>query len=702
MDGLGDYMMKTKKIRISRKWAIYKNWPVLLSAKILKETEKAYYLFGKAILDPSFGICSRCGRTLTHPGSIKLGIGPECLKNWGLREQILQNLSPEEIEQAKTKISHRKVEGWIPKSQVEYMEDDPSTVITIPENHPMLKKDECKRKAYLQGSKMIIEFPYNKDDLFRVRTLYNRRFDNQKKVWIAPPIIENIEKLKNWGFELSQDLLKIISTVNGRQASEMAEIEVNGLKKDLYPFQKKGVAFIEERGGKALVADEMGLGKTIQALAWLQLHPELRPAVIIVPASLKLNWNKEIKETITKNCKTLILNGKNTHPIDTNTNIIIINYDILFEKKVEKFENPKAKKKKAKIDPNKGWLKELMRIRPKVLILDECHLIKNNTALRTEAVKILAKGIPHILGLSGTPIVSRPAELYNAIKLINPYLFPSWWKFAHRYCGARHNGFGWDFSGASNTDELHEKLTKSIMIRRLKRDVLSDLPDKIRSFVPMEISNDKEYEEAEQNLIDWLRKNQGEEKAERADNAETLVRIEVLKQLAVKGKLKRVIEWIKDFVESDGKLVVFATHKNVIDSIYESFKKTAVKVDGSVSGTNRQEAVEEFQNNSKIRLFVGNIKAAGVGITLTAASSVAFIELPWTPGELDQAEDRCHRIGQKDSVNIYYLLAQGTIEEEIAYLLDSKRKILDSILDGKVTDEKSLLTELINSFTKKN
>jgi SNF2 family DNA or RNA helicase len=369
-----------------------------------------------------------------------------------------------------------------------------------------------------------------------------------------------------------------------------------------------------------------------------------------------------------------VLSGTATQPIN-DPNIVIINYDIL-----------------------EDWLEVLLGIHPQVLVIDECHLIKNGKAKRTKATIALGKAVPHVIALSGTPVINRPIEVYNALRLVNPTLFPNFWDFAQKYCGARHNGFGWDFRGASNTEELHKILSTTVMIRRLKSEVLQDLPDKIRTSLPFEISNLSEYQEAEANFTEWLLQERGEESVEKASRANMLVKIEALKQLAVKGELSQALEWVENFIETDGKLVVFAVHREVVDTLYSKFKDVAVKVDGSVSGEDRDKAVQEFQNNDKIRLFVGNIKAAGVGLTLTAASSVAFLELPWTPGELDQAEDRVHRIGQRESVNIYYLLANGTIEEKIASMLDRKRRVVDAVIDGKETEQESLLTELINAY----
>lgn len=370
-----------------------------------------------------------------------------------------------------------------------------------------------------------------------------------------------------------------------------------------------------------------------------------------------------------------LLSGRKPYPV--NNEILIINYDVL-----------------------DAWADSL---NPSVLIADECHYFKNNRARRTKAVKKLKKKSDHFIPLSGTPIVNRPIEFYNALNMVEPGLFPSFWKYAQKYCGATHNGWGWDFTGATNTEELHT-LIQSIMIRRKKEDVLKDLPAKVRSIVPLELSKKdrQEYASAANNIIRWIRENEGKAQAEKAKQAEVLVSINKLKQLAVKGKIKACIDWIKNFIEVDGKLVVFADNHWVIDKLMEEFKDVAVKLDGRNDQTSRNEAVELFQNSEQCRLFVGNMKAAGVGITLTAASNTCFIQFGWTPGDHQQAEDRVHRIGQEaNSVNAYYLIAPGTIEEDIAQLIDKKSRVLDSVLDGKEADQSSLLSELLANILEK-
>ena len=682
--------MKTYKINIKAGFAQRNKLPTAFLGKVLVKTQRAVYVYGHGSREAlQTGRCCACGRELTHPVSITLGIGPICGEHfWDW--DLVGGFSEENVERLKKEIGSlmesMKVDTWMPRSVIISAEETDAE-IQIPSAHPMLEKKETKPEIKKEarmirfgndgtGSYGIkITFPYNPNDVLKVKTLEDRRFQSVEKYWTAALTAKNIEDLKEWGWEIDPKLIEWMSKSKVNVEEIQDDLEIPGLKMELFPFQKRGVAFIEKKEGNALIADEMELGKTAQALAWLQLHPEIRRTVIVVPASLKLNWKREAEMWLDGDRIIQILSGKDPERIYGQ--ILIINYDVL-----------------------SSWLSTLLGFDPQLVIADEVHYAKNNKAIRTKALKKLAQQVPHFLGLSGTPIVNRPVEFLNAIKLVDSTLFPNNWHYLKRYCGAYQTRYGWDLSGAHHTEELHEILTNSIMIRRKKADVLKDLPDKIRSFIPMELDNTTDYRSAEFNFIDFVKERKGATAAARASNAETLAKIEALKQLAVEGKLNQAIAWIKEFLEVEGKLVVFAVHKAVIDRLMIEFKNFAVKVDGSVTGPNRQLAVDTFQNDPKIQLFVGNIKAAGVGITLTASSNVAFLELPWTPGDLSQAEDRCHRIGQKDAVNIHYLLAQGTIEEDIAELLDKKRKVLDSVLDGEIPEQDSLLLSIMNKYEK--
>ncbi len=427
------------------------------------------------------------------------------------------------------------------------------------------------------------------------------------------------------------------------------------------PYQLKAVRKIEHFNGRALLADEMGLGKSIEALLWIKKHPKRKPIVVVCPASLKWMWEDFAHHILKTRCE--VLNGR-TPPkmrkklLESNHPFIIINYEILSD-----------------------WKKYLKKLKPKIIIIDEIHYIKNHKAKRTRAIRSLVKKITYVIGISGTPLLSRPSELWNTLKLIRPDIFKSKLLFTIRYCNRKWTNFGWDISGATHLDELHAKLNSTMMIRRLKKDVLKELPEKTRYVIPFEIER-KEYDEAANNFIKWLSK-KSISKAKRAARAQHLVKMGYLKRLAAKHKMKMVIQWIDDFLEeNDGKLVLFCVHRDIVKILHDKYKDISVTIVGGIPQAKRKTAVHSFQKNPKIRIFIGNIKAAGIGITLTAASSLAFIELGWTPGELTQAEDRIHRIGQKNAANIYYLVAKDTVEEHLCRLLQRKQKILSATLDG--------------------
>jgi len=439
---------------------------------------------------------------------------------------------------------------------------------------------------------------------------------------------------------------------------------------------------------------------TLQSIGYLQLkREEAFPAVIVVPASVKLSWKREIETWMSKTTVS-VLNGRpDDQTFIEDAQIYIVNYDILANQDEIKERTVFGRKKKVKA-PKKftGWQDHLLEINPKTLICDECHYLKNMKSKRYKAVNRISKACKKIIMLSGTIIENRPIELYPALEMIDKTLFTSFKAYKKRYCGETYNGFGYTYKGSSNELELNEKLTKSIMIRRLKKDVAKFLPPKQRIIVPLELDNRAEYERCQEDTIAFIQEHAGTEAAARASRAKVLTQMEKLKQLAVKGKIKMCIKWIDDFIDEE-KLVVFCTHTNVIKQLVSKFKSECVYIDGSVSQKDRQKAVDKFQTDPDCRLFVGNLKAAGVGITLTAASATATIELGWVPGLHDQAEDRVNRIGQEaSSISAYYLLADDTIDIDVAKMLDSKRKMITGVLDGTKVEEDDLLIELMKKY----
>ena len=445
-------------------------------------------------------------------------------------------------------------------------------------------------------------------------------------------------------------------------------------------YQRIGVRRMQRKfRGRALLADEMGLGKSAQALWWIQKYLLKGLVIIVCPASLKWNWQNEAMKHIQMD--SLILEGTKPYDISEMGSIprlVIINYDILHH-----------------------WLQYLKKLRPRLIICDEIHKLGNRKTIRTKSVMKLCRGVRHLIFLSGTPLTNRPAELWPTLNILKPSLFPSFFSYAMRYCNPQKTPWGWQFKGAKNLDELHSILNEEIMIRRRKADVLGELPNKTRTIVPITLKNRKEYDLAVRDFIKWLRKKSAR-KALRAKKALKLVKLGYLKRLAGILKLQYTLEWIDEFLEeNDGKLIVFGVHQAVLEAIYEKYKHIAVLVDGGVTGHKRQQMFDTFTHNPKIRLFIGNINAAGVGWNGTAASTVVFAEIAWTPGEHTQAEDRIHRIGQEHGAMIYYLVAKQTIEEDLIQIIQEKQKVLDAALDGgKVEDTLDIFDQLLSTYTK--
>jgi len=456
------------------------------------------------------------------------------------------------------------------------------------------------------------------------------------------------------------------------------------------PYQKKGIRGIEKFNGRMILADEMGLGKTFQVLRWFmkkrKRDKHLGPAIVVCPASVKYTWEREIQKHTNLRCK--VLEGRKPpkrlrfgimHPIT------IINYDILG-----------------------AWLPYLHSLAPEVVFLDEVQYIKNIESQRTRHTFDLCQDVPHIIGMSGTPLTNRPRELWPILSMLRPKVFDSFWSFGTRFCRPEKKRWGWTWDGADNLGQLNKLLRRTCMIRRLKKNVLKDLPAKTRTVIPLPITNRKEYLRATHNFMDWL----GEKsklRAIKAKKAQAMVKGGYLKRLAAELKLKAVYEWIDNFLDStDEKLVVFGLHKPILRPLRERYHENSVIVDGRVKGRKRRRAIDQFVSDKDIRLFIGQIKATGVGVDglQGAASNIAIIELPWAPADLTQVEDRLHRIGQSNAVNCYYLVAQDTIEERLCRIIQDKQDVLGAILDntsegGDLQVFDLLMEELLNASANK-
>jgi len=417
-----------------------------------------------------------------------------------------------------------------------------------------------------------------------------------------------------------------------------------------------------------ILADDMGVGKTTEAVI-ASLESKANKILIICPASLKLNWERELKSYTDKTIS--IIEGKEWKDAE----IIIVNYDIL--KNFHEIDSKNSKIIESNFD---------------LMIIDEAHYLANSQAQRTKLVNDFAKNIKKIWLLTGTPITSRPINYYTLLKLINSPIAENWMAYVKRYC----NGFQfragnrkiWNVSGASNLEELRDRTSKYIL-RRLKEDIL-DLPDKIITPIYLRLKS-KDYEKVMGEYYDWY----DNKKEESSSLAVQFTKLMKVRQLIALEKVQSTIDFCEDIVEQGKKIIIFTNFTESLNKIYEHFGKKAVKLDGTMSKTQRQESVDRFQTDEKVMVFVGNIKAAGVGITLTSAEVVVMNDLSFVPADHAQAEDRAYRYGQKSNVLVYYPLFENTIEAKIYDILNRKKQIVRTVM-GDETNEIDSAEEILS------
>lgn len=446
---------------------------------------------------------------------------------------------------------------------------------------------------------------------------------------------------------------------------------------EFLPYQVDGIDFLSSRNS-AMLCDEMGLGKTVQAIGAIN-KLRARKVLVVCPATLKLNWKRELEKWLDRPLSIQVVSKTNAI-VDPAADVVIVNYDLLTYGAQTLLQTIRYNRAPSCRVTSGLILAQLLRREWAVGIFDESHYLKNMDALRTKAVlhrDRLASRCVYKWFLTGTPILNRPSELYPVFRAVFPNViepFTSYTAYAKQFCGAYFNGYRlWD-RGASNIPELCRRIKRAgIMLRRLKEDVLTELPDKQYQLVPLLDRDNPAAVALINESLSW------QIKLKRQDIGTELGEIAELRHRLAKTKLPLCIEHINCLLETKEKIVVFAYHKDVMDKLEEAFKKICVRLDGSTSQKDRQEAVDKFQNDDKTRVFIGQIQAAGVGITLTAANTVVFVESSWVPGEIAQAVDRCHRIGQKDVVLAQFLIIADTIEEHMLATVVDKLKTIKKI-----------------------
>lgn len=635
-------------------------------------------------------------------------------------------------------------------------------------------------------------------------------YDEGTKFWVYPDDVESIRSVIS-AFEGLEPTVDVVSSDNVKEflqeseqsyqesRAETASIEVP-TKIPVYPFQKAGVKWIDDRDGRALIADEMGCGKTPQALGYLALRKETAlPALILCPANLRVNWVKEAAKFTDYKC--LIISAKTSLKSlqslglevsmkpEPGYDLTIMNYNLLtcetlkswiaqlvkgdkeaqaeavkeitlcgrraipiLEKELQKYKDmetlnrlSRAKGEIEKLDKKARAAGAPPHIKPfandllidefmalgqfKTVIADESHYLMDSRSQRSMAAKRLSTRVKNVIELTGTPVLNKPMELWHQTQMVAPKLFPNFMDYGKEFCAAVNNGFGWRFTGASNLEKLEKILRSTIMIRRMKDQVLKELPPKTRVTIPVAIETKmaqyrKETKEPLLELAklrkereDWKalmasmsvadRKKFLADHAEKALEAgkltsEILGRIEKLKQAAVSIKFQECFEFILNMHQQEGKILVFVTHHETTDRLIKAFREEGIRVDfidGRVDVADRELAKVAFQSGD-LEILVCGIRAAGEGLTLTASHTVVMFEFDWNPGKMHQAEDRTHRIGQTLPVTIYYLVAFGTIEEKIVLMIDSKREVANAVLgeSERTLSEDGILDALLDGI----
>lgn len=481
------------------------------------------------------------------------------------------------------------------------------------------------------GEYFKIAFHYNPFLVERVKELTDRRFDAMNKCWVVPVVHEKeVQQFaEKHRFTFANDTVD----ESYNEVPPMPELTKDiPLKMKLFPYQGSGVAYALDKK-KLIIGDQPGLGKTAQAIATVT-GANAFPCLIICPSSLKVNWEREWEMWTNKKCVVLNDSIKRNFNLFWEAGLVqvfIVNYESLKKYFVESIDVPKGQKLRINHIKFKKQFIDMF----KSVIIDEVHKCKDSKTLQAKFTKGICTGKEYILALTGTPVINKPKDLISQLGIIDQMTaFGGYSAFTNRYCAG--------VNEASNLRELNYRLNLTCFYRRDKQDVLKDLPDKMRQVAMCEISTRKEYIDAEQDLIKYLRdyKDADDEKVARSMRGEIMVRIGILKNISARGKLADVFEFIDDILESGEKLVVFAHLKEVISAIKAHYPK-AVSVTGDDDMASRQQSVDGFQKNDNVKLIVCSIKAAGVGLTLTASSRVAFVELPWTAADTDQCEDRC-------------------------------------------------------------
>jgi SNF2 family DNA or RNA helicase len=498
-----------------------------------------------------------------------------------------------------------------------------------------------------------------------------------EQVWVEKLLVEKEKSYHVWGKVLDSETIHDFWLPKGAliKTHTIKNVEIDYEKYSHRPPLAHQKEAIEKLAGskRFILADDMGLGKTTSTII-AALETGAKKILIVCPASLKINWQREIENYSDRSV--YISEGKN---FSIEHDFVIVNYDIL-----KNFYDLKDKDNSLITQGNFD-----------LIILDEAHYVSNGQAARTKLVNSFSKKCERVWLLTGTPMTNRPMNYFNLLSLIESPVSQNWMAYAIRYCQGYQFTAGtrkiWNVTGASNLEELRDRTSRQVL-RRLKTEVL-DLPEKIITPVYLRLKS-KLYEGLMGEYYDWYNKNPDESTSLTVQFSKLMK----VRQVIAEEKIKDTIELAENILEQDKKVIIFTNFTETLNRIAEHFGKQAVKLDGSTPKPQRQYAVDQFQDNEKIKVFVGNVKAAGVGITLTAAEAVIINDLSFVPGDLAQAEDRAYRYGQKNSVSVYYPIFDNSIEAIIYDMVNQKKQNIGTVMGDNLDERGDFIGEIMNKI----
>jgi len=507
----------------------------------------------------------------------------------------------------------------------------------------------------------------------------NSYIEIPKQIWVEKLLVEKEKSYHIWGkINESETIHELWMPKGALLKTHKTENVVIDYSKYSHrpPLEHQKLAIEQLAGSKRyILADDMGLGKTTSTII-AALETGAKKILIICPATLKINWQREIENYSDRSI--YISEGKN---FSTEHDFVIINYDIL-----KNFYDLKDKDNSLITKGNFD-----------LIIIDEAHYIQNAQAQRTKLINSFSTKVDRLWLLTGTPMTSRPMNYFNLLSLIESPVAQNWMAYAIRYCQGYQFTAGkrkiWNVSGASNLEELRDRTSRQVL-RRLKTEVL-DLPDKIITPVYLRLKS-KEYETEVGEYYDWY-ENKKEESKSLTIQFSRLMKV---RQIIAEEKIKQTIELAQNIIDQDKKVIIFTNFTDTLKKIHEHFGKQSVYLDGSCTKPQRQYAVDQFQENDKIKVFVGNLKAAGVGITLTAGEACIMNDLSFVPSDHSQAEDRAYRYGQKNTVSVYYPIFENTIEGIIYDMLNYKKNVFETVMGDNI-DKGDFVEQMMNRINQR-